>query len=107
MASVFSPLIGAPGAPIEGGHGLVSGSNLELIEVGPAMFTLLTSDRCGVRVFPHFLPTQNVVNLFTFEAGARGHLLCDWEFVGTGVTRPFVEPRLCGDDQEIGARRAE
>lgn len=63
--------------------------------------TELTCGRVGV--FPHFLPAENVVDLFTFEAGARSHLLCDWEFVGAGVARPFVEPGLGGYDEEVGA----
>jgi hypothetical protein len=65
----------------------------------------LTRDRIGV--FPHFLSAQNVVNSFTSEAGAGGHLFRDWEFVGAGVARPFVEPGLGGDDEEVGTRGAE
>ena len=57
----------------------------------------LTGDTVGV--FPHFLPTQNVVRLFACEAGAGGHMFCDWEFVGAGVARPFVEPALGRDDE--------
>ena len=53
-------------------------------------------------MFPHFLSAKNVVDLFTFEAGAGGHLFCDWEFVGAGVARPFVESGVGGDDEEVG-----
>ena len=65
----------------------------------------LTGDR--VSVFPHFLSTQNVVRLFACEAGAGGHLFRDWEFVGVGIARPFVEPALGRDDEEVGARGTE
>ena len=45
-------------------------------------------------MFPHFLPTQDVVDLFAFEAGAGRHLLCDRELVRASVARPFVETRF-------------
>jgi len=55
--SIFPPLISATGTAVEGGHGLVGRSDLKLIEVGSAVFTLITSNRCRVCVFPHFFST--------------------------------------------------
>ena len=45
--------------------------------------------------------------MLTVEAGARGHLFCDWKLVGAGVARPFVESGLGRDDEEVGTRGAE
>ena len=61
---------------------------------------ILTGDRVGV--FPHFFSAKDVVHLFTFEAGAGGHLFCDWEFIRAGVACPFVKPGLGRDDEQVG-----
>ena len=72
---------------------------------GGGVIETLTRGRVGM--FPHFLSAQNVVSSFTREAGTGGHLFRDWEFVGAGVARPFVEPGAGRDDEEVGTRGAE
>ena len=71
------------------------------------MNTKASLTRGRVCMFPHFLSAQNVVDLFAIEAGAGGHLFRDWEFVGAGVARPFVEPCLGGDDEQVETRWTE
>lgn len=104
---VFSPLVSARCTSIECSHWLIGRPNLQLIEVRSSMVALGTSGGSGICVFPHFIASKNIVNLFPLEFCPRSHLLCNGELIRTCITCPFVKARLCRDDEHIRAVWAE
>ena len=94
--SIFVPLVAAPRALVEAGHGLVSTTNLDHPEESPIVLAVAVvgaNDLSLVDVFPGIFTAQHIVNFLALEVQLVLESLLDAEHVGA---RLAVEAELGG-----------
>ena len=104
------PLVPALSALEEGGHWLVGGPNLDLLEVGAvvaAVVVVHAVDGRLVHVLPRVSASEHVVDLLAVKMHLAFKLLLDDEHVGTGLAEEAEVGRGLLGQQDVGTRRAE
>ena len=94
-------------ALVEGGHGLVGGSGLNLHEEGLGVIALGTGGLGGVHVLPGRRTAQHVVDLLEFGISLVADLVLYVLHVGTGRTREAEAIGTLFNTENVGATRTE
>lgn len=108
--SVFSPPMTASHTLEETRHGLISTSNLHLVE--RRLVTIAFISRALYTGFLGIVPssrtTKDVFLLFTLVVASREDGLGDYVFKGTGAAFETVGAGICeGDGEDVGTVRAD